>query len=820
MSGRISVEQLWQDTRYAVRTMRRSPGFTSVAVLSLALGIGGNTAIFSLIDTLMLRLLPVRDPQQLVEFSIQYPGDPPVNAFSLRSYEYYRDHNHVFSGLTGVHPSRFEVRGEGLEPQTVYGEGVVGNYFEMLGTKPAIGRLIGPQDDRAGAGSAVAVVSWSYWKSRFNLDPAILGKRIVVEDVPVTVIGVTPPEFFGLHVGIQPGIWVPLAAELMIHHRVLLGLGALQLIGRLRPGVSLEQARAEMAVLFRWSLEERTRASKDPMMRRLKFELEPAGAGLSTALRYRFAKPLLALMAVVGLLLLITCTNVASLLLARAAARQGEMALRVSLGAGPLRLVRQALAESLLLSGAGGLIGLWLAYFGADALVRIMMSGRPMIGPPIEIQVHPDARVLLFTAGAALLTGLLFGVAPARNAFACAPASPLREIGRAGETRFRRLFGKSLVIAQVAFSVILLSAASLFVRYLSNLEHLNLGFRRDHILLVTLDATHSGYKLEQLAGLYRELLARLEAIPGVRSATLCAPTPISGAGASRFANVEGHPERPEDRRYLSVVWAARKYFETLGIPLLAGREFGSKDEGRPRVAIVNQAMSRYYFPGGSPLGKHIIFDGDGKPYEIVGVVGDAKYYEIREAAPRTIYIDAFQDWHAPSRFVLRTAVTPSAIVPEVRRTARGLLKAVPIERVTTMAEQVDSSIVPERLIASLSGVFGALGSLLAAIGIYGLLAYTVARRINEIGIRMALGATRNTVIWMVLRDVLTMVCAGLAIGAPVAFWGNHFAAGLMQGLPARSAAPIAFAALAMIAVALLAAYLPARSAARVDPMEA
>jgi predicted permease len=526
-------------------------------------------------------------------------------------------------------------------------------------------------------------------------------------------------------------------------------------------------------------------------------------------------------MAVVALLLLIACTNVASLLLARGAARQREMALRVSLGAGRFRLVRQVLTESLLLSAAGGLLGIFLAYFGAGALVGIMTSGRFIGRPPhIEIQILPDLQVLLFTGGIALLTGVLFGLVPAWNAFASAPAASLRDTGRAGETKFRRLFGKSLVVAQVALSVVLLSAAGLFVRHLANLEHLDLGFRRDHVLLVTLDPARSGFNDEQLSRAYQDLLARLETIPGVRSAAISAPTPISGAGASRFATVEGHPERPEDRRYLSVSWVSPKCFETLGTPLLAGRDFSFEDRGRPRVAIINEAMARYYFGGGNPLGKHVTFEGDSQPYEIVGVAGNAKYYEIREAALRTIYLNTFQSPRPASTFALHTSIDPEAVGPAVRRMVRESLKTIAVARVATLADQVDASIVPERLIATLSGLFGALGSLLAAIGLYGLLTYTVARRVNEIGIRMALGATQAAISWMVLREALGMTCGGLLIGVPIAYWGKSVAASLIQDLPLKSAFPIVFGAVAMIAVAVLAAYVPARRAARVDPMEA
>jgi putative ABC transport system permease protein len=805
MSTWNSLESTWQDTRYAIRALRQSPGFTAVALLSLALGIGANTAVFSLINTLMLRTLPVPEPRQLVEFLVLYPGDPPLNVFSKQSYEYFRDHSHAFSGLTGAHPSRFNVRSEGLDPETLDGEAVVGNFFQLLGVKPAIGRLIAPSD------SAAAVVSWSYWKNKYDLDPAILGRQIVVDNVPATVIGVTPREFMGLHEGIRTDIWVPLGEA-----------GPLQLIARLRPGVSIQQARAEMAVLFRWTLEERIRTSKDPSMRQLKFEVQSAGAGLSTELRDRFAKPLLALMAVVGLLLLIACINLANMLLARGAARRHEMTVRVALGAGRFRLMRQVLTESLLLSGTGGLLGVFLAYVGAGALVRIMTSGRPIVGLPahIEIQVQPDTHVLFFTGGIALLAGLLFGLAPAWSAFASLPASSLREIGMAGETRLRRLLGKSLVVTQVALSVGLLSAAGLFIGHLSNLERLELGFRRDHVLLVTLDPARSGYNAERLSLAYQELLGRLEAIPGVRSATISAPTPISGAGATRFATVEGHPERPEDRRYLSVSWIAPKYFETLGTPLLTGRDFTFEDRGRPRVAIVNQAMARYYFAGANPLGKHFTFDGDTQVYEIVGMAGDAKYYEIREDAWRTIYLNTFQFPQPASGFALRTSIDPEAVAPMVRRTVRDMLKTVAVLRISTLTDQVDASIVPERLIATLSGLFGALGSLLVAIGIYGLLAYTVARRIHEIGIRMALGATRRTVSRMVLGEALAMCCGGLGIGVLIAYWSKHLAASLVRDLPVASPYPIVVGALAMIAITLVAAYIPARSAARVDPMEA
>jgi predicted permease len=657
------------------------------------------------------------------------------------------------------------------------------------------------------------VVSWSYWKNRFNLDPAILGRRIIVDDAPVTIVGVAPRKFFGLEPEDRLDVWLPLT----IHHPGYATTARywLKLAGRLKPGVSMEQARAEMSVLWQWTIADEFKANGDRGAFDTKMEVQPAGAGLSH-LRDQYEKPALLLMGVVALLLLIACANVASLLLTRGAARQREMALRVSLGAGRFRLLRQGLTESLLLAAAGGLLGTLLAYWGTGALVRIIASGRERI----ELQVSPDLVVLLFTAGVALLTGVLFGLAPAWRASGCAPASSLRDAGRGGETRLRRLFSECLVVTQVAFSVALLSGASLFVRHLSNLEHLDLGFRRDHVLLVDLDPSGSGYDSARLSRAYQELLGRLEAIPGVRSATICAILPASGVGAMRTATVEGYQAKPGERRFLSENWVAPKYFETLGIPLLMGRDFSFQDQGRARVAIVNRTLVRYFFGNGNPIGRHITFDGDSQPFEIVGVVGNMKSTDTREPSLRFVYFNMFQSGRNFSHFALRTAVDPAAVTGEARRVVRASLKTVPVVGITTMAEQVDASIVPERLMAMLSGLFGALGAVLAAIGLYGLLSYTVARRTNEIGIRMALGASQSAMSRMVLADALAMVSAGLAIGAPLALWGKSLAASLIQDLPVKSDTPIAFGVVAMIAVALVGAYVPARRAARVEPVEA
>jgi predicted permease len=788
-----------------LRLMARSPALTATVVLSLALGIGANTAIFSLIDALILRRLPVRHPEQLVQLRNQYPGEPRTNCCAWK-YDYVRDNNHVFSGVGGAAPDTFTVRAPGSDAETLEGMHVTGDFFQVLGVSAGYGRLIVPDDYRPDAAPAVAVVSWSYWKDRFGLDPAILGKRISVNDSSVTVVGVTPRAFSGLQAGSRPAIWVPVSNTKF----------RLALIARLKPDVSIDKARAEMAVLFPRVVDELARNSKDPALRQLKMYVEPAGAGFST-LRDQYANPLTALMAVVVMLLLLACINIGSMLLARAASRRHEIAVRVSLGASRIRLVRQMMAESLALSAAGAIPALAIGYFGAGALVRIIASGRRIPGLPatMDLDLRLDAHVLLFTAAVSVLAGLLFGIAPAWNAFVADPAGALGETGTAGETRARRLFGKMLVAGQVGLATVLLSSAGLFVGHLANLERLDTGFERDHVLLVTLDPARSGYTDAELSRAYRDLLRRLGETPGVRSAAIVAAVPISGAGASGFVAVGGR----HDHRYVSFNWVTPGFFATFGTPLLEGRDFDSRDDqGRPGV-IINQAVARRYFATGNPIGKHVTVEG-GETYEVVGLASDAKYYDIREPAPATMYFDMFRGQRMSSHFALRTNADPEAIGGDLRRIVREVLPAVPVTQMRTLTDVVDASIVPERMIALLSGVFGGVGTLLAAIGIYGLLAYTTARRVHEIGIRMALGATRRSVIGIVLRDALVMAVAGVALGIPIALWARTLAAHVFENLPVNSAVPVGFGAAVMIAVGAIAAYIPARRAAAIEPLAA
>ena len=591
----------------------------------------------------------------------------------------------MFGALTGASPSRFQVIADRFSNDALDGEYVAGNFFQTLGVRPAAGRLIAPEDDRMGdARAAVAVLSWPFWNSAFNADPSIVGRRIAVNGVQTTIVGVAPREFFGVHVGTNPSVWLPAAMEPLVQRpsRRASGQLSLMVIGRLAPGVSLGQAEAEMRVLDRPRVEEIARTSGNAQWRRATIDVEPAASGVSL-LKYYYGRPLLALMAAVVLLLLITCSNVASMLLARATARQREIAVRVALGAGRLRLMRQMTTESLLLAAFGAALGVALAYAGAAALVRIITSGRAPVGvpPQFTIAVPVDAHVLLFAIGAALVTGVLFGVAPAWMAFASASATALRDSAATTEPRSRQRFGRSLIAAQIALSVVLLSAAALFQAYLSNLRSVDLGFTSASVLLMTLNPEGSGYNRTQLTGRYRELLARIEAIPGVRSASVSAVTPIEGPGAARFARVEGFDERPDDRRYLNLNWIGPRYFETLGTAWIAGRDFEFDDANRSRVAIVNQAMARHYFGERSPIGKHITFDGENQPYEIVGVAGDAKYLSLHGTPPRTVYLNTFQEGRIFSQFSMRTSVPPAAVSPSVRRAVDDVLRTVRIARV-------------------------------------------------------------------------------------------------------------------------------------------
>jgi predicted permease len=805
------LEDAIQDVRYGVRTLRRTPIFTVLMIATLTLAIGANTATFSLVDPLLFRDLSVRDPGSLVQFIWRYPGDPPLNWFTLENYQQYRDRNTVFSDIVGLAPFVTESPA-GSEP--VGAEVVTGNFFHALGVRPALGRVLDVSDDTPGR-APTAVVSSRYWQAQFNGEARALGAIVDISDsrlpgpVHATVVGVAEPGFSGVAVGRRPDVWLSVGAI----PATMRSRAGLALMARLKPGASIAQARAEMRVLDQPRID--GLAQRDPQWRHVAIDVKPAREGLSTPLTDQFGGPLSLLMAIVGILLLLACANIGGMQLARGAARQHEMAVRVSLGAGRFRIVRQVLTESLLLAWTGGVLGLVGARFGATILMQIMTSGTRSLGAPPRLEIPLDARVLLFTIGVTILAVLVFGLAPAIAAFVSAPAPALRQ-GGGGQPRSRRVLGNGLVVAQVAISLALLSVSQLYIAHLRHLRDRSLGFDRDRVLLMSVK-TSRAHNAGQLAVLYKDVVARLQAIPGVDSVAASGMTPISGAAGSAFLRAEGFDEPAQDRRRVSLNTVSPNYFATYGTPLLAGRDFRDADVEQPRRVIVNHALARQYFPGRDPIGRHVWRENERDPYEIVGVADDAKYQDVRLAAPPIVYLFA-QMSGGSSDLSLRTSVRPTAIAADARRIVNDVFGTDSVGRVTTLAEQVDASIVPERLLAILAGFFGAVGALLAAIGLFGLLAYTVARRTKEIGIRVALGATRARVIRMVAASAGWLVSAGLLLGAPTAFWSTRLAARVVENLPADGAVPIAAAAAALIAVALIAVCAPARYATRVEPV--
>src|SRR5580658_3247355 len=805
--GWAAVEHLLQDLRYAARMLRHNPGFTSVAVLSLALGIGANTAIFSLIDTVLLRMLPVEKPEQLFFAERSCPrgcsGAPPYPCF-----EQFRDRNHYFSGLSAFSARTLRVSVDGRTEEVVT-QHATGNYFQVLGVKAWAGRTFSPADDsvdgRGGADGPVGVIGYPYWKRRFAMSPAVLGKVVQLEGRAITIVGVTPPEFYGL----QPGTPVDLTVPIMLTSAGMRSRHAywLDVVGRLKPRSVPAQAAAELDGIFQAFMDEDARSAT---RRDIHMELRPAKRGFDS-LRRQFSKPLLVLMALVGLVLLTACANVANLLLARTTARNREFALRLALGAGRIRLMRQVLTESLLLVALGGLLGLLLAGWTGRLLVAFFAAGPQ--GAAVDL--HFDTRVLAFTAAASLLTGLLFGLAPAFRVTRTT----------VGRLRTRLPLAKFLVVAQVALSLVLLIGAGLFVHSLWNLRNLDAGFRPEGVLTMQVKPDGRVYNEMRRRALWKDILDRASRIPGVRSASLSIVSPLDGITFVGSIAVPGFASRDSSDTDVFINQVTPGYFETMGIPLALGRSFGAGDAGNaPRVALLSEAAARFYFAGRNPLGVTIRFPfGDEKPpYQIVGVVKDSLQSSLRETAPRQVYVPVSQAMTDLDSLILavRTAADPSALAPIVSQQARTAGPDILITDVATMASQVDQSLFEERLVSTLSSFFGILALLLASIGLYGTMSYSVARRTNEIGIRMALGAPGTAVVRLVLREALLMSVAGMIIGVPAAIAGGKYVRSQLFGLQPADPLTLSLACVLLAAVALLAGYLPARRASRVDPMAA
>ena len=826
------LEGLWQDVRYSWRTLARTPGFTAAAILSLALGIGANAAVFGLLNAVVLRWLPVRDPHQLVQLTYT---DPTNGAGSWNSWfgypqlEEFRALSRRLSGVFGgVGLGRVSVA-TGSTSDVAQADAYTDNFFDVLGLAPQYGRLFVRGDDREGAD--VVVLSDQYWRRRFGADRAIVGQPIAINQLPFTVVGIAPPEFSGLYPGGARDLWVPLRAL----ERVLPDPNRwrasftswLLMAGRLAPGVSLESAQAELDAIHRNLLARQLAASArrdSPLTQRMVREshlvLRPAGTGIYNSLRNTYSLPLELLLVVTGIVLLVSCANIANLMLARGSRRARELAVRIALGSGRARLIRQLLMESLLLSIAGGFAALVLAWNGSAVLVRMISTGEG----PAPIDVHPDWRVFAFTAVVSIAGGILFGLAPAFRGSRIGPALALRA-GTRSLTTSSRVLDRALVVVQVALSLVLITGAGLFARTLHNLRAVDVGYDRENILLFSVDSRLAGYAPEKAGSLYRAILEKAASVPGVQSASLSLVRPVDDQIylVNSISDIDG--KKLPDGERIRVAWNAMGpgYFSTIGTAILVGRDFSFQDgSDGARVVIVNESLARRALPGLNPIGHRL--NGS----EIIGVVKDSRYGGAREQPRPVLYRALFrQDGTLDPAASAGNGVSfelryRSRAIPadDVRRAVASVDRGVSIFRVKTLRAQTEESLVRERLLATVAGFFGGLALLLAAVGLYGLLAYSTAQRTAEIGIRVALGAGRAQIVWMTLRETLWLVAAGVACGVPLALWLSGFAEALLFGIAATDPPTIAISIAVLAAIGALAAYVPARRASGIEPTAA
>jgi predicted permease len=834
-----------QDIRYGLRVLAKSPGVAAVAILTLALGIGANTAIFSLLDAVLLQSLPVREPARLVFFTHvtgegTSSGDPPTGQwqlYSYESYEYLQKQPLPFESLAAVRSGEDTVSVRFTEPdadaqaqlQTVHL--VSGNYFDTMGVSAMLGRTLQPSDDLLSA-TPVAVVSYGYWKQRLGASRAAVGKVAIVNGLPITIVGVAPAEFFGERVRRPVDYWVPLnfQPQIELQPSVLTQNDTyfLTLIGRLKPGATREQAQAASTIVLRQFLTNKEGSKLSEARRRQigsnSVELV-VGAGGISRLRHLYSQPLHVLLWVVGLVLLIACANVGNLQLARAAARGAEISVRMALGATRKRLIRQLLTESILLALIGAGCGVLLSQWAIRSLTLVIAKNSP-------IKPQLNALVLFFTIGMTLIAGVLFGLAPALFARRVDLVTAIKSGSRCvvGASS-RRKIGTSqiLVVAQIAVSLVLVVSASLLARSLVNLEHLQLGFEQDHVLLASVNPQLAGYKPETVVDYYEKLYERLNALPGVRSATLTGYTPFSGSRWYQDPTIQGYVPKPNENMETETVDVGPGYPEVLGMTLLQGREIGIRDgPGAPPVVMVNEMFVRRFLGDGNAIGRRVGFEGSktGADYEIIGVLSDARFdapATESEAIDPMIFAALLQDNDQSAlsaEVVLRTANDPGSASGELRQAAAEVDSNVPITDVKTLSEQVAGNFDEQRLTSQLVGFFGALALLLACVGLYGVVSRGVARRTNEIGVRMVLGAQSGDVLRMVLGETAMMLATGLAIGVPASFGAAKLISRQLFGLQASDPLSLALSVVVLAAVATLAGYLPARRASHVAPITA
>ena len=824
------------DIRYGLRILAKKPGFTLIAVLSLALGIGANTAIFSLVDAVMIRSLPVQRPEQLVLFGkgedMGLTNGFPADSTDLFSYPFYRQvqqRTDVFSGVSGQLSITWTAHGfvnGSNENEKLQVQLVSGSYFPVLGVNAGLGRVLNETDDQTQGAHPVAVVSHAWWEQRLGADPSVLGKPIKIDEITYTIVGVAPKEFFGTTVGSAPDLWVPLSMEKQLPPAHWDGRNdekaqSLFLIGRLKEGVTSAQASNVINLLFKQTLQ--ARAGTQPNFDREKaiqnasIELTPVSRGLST-LREQFSVSLKILMGVVALVLLIASANVANLLLAHGAARQREFAVRMAVGAGRMRLVRQLFTESALLSLLGGLVGVAFAWWGTRVLL-VMASDGPEALP---VHVTPNIRVLGFTVGVSALCAIVFGTAPSLRAARVEPNTALK--GGKTLNALRNPLGKAFVVVQVALSLLLLVGAGLFTRTLIKLQSIPSGFNQENAMLFEVDTSAAGIKADdpKLPALLRDVEEKVEAIPGVQAASFAFFVFNQGFWTGPAWTSEPNSINDEQRTICNNI-VGHHYFAAMGLPLVQGQGFGPQHtKGSQRVAVISESMARRFFPNGSPVGKRFGNDGPKSTelIEVIGVVKDAKYGELTEQFRPMAYYPHSQLGDAFSNFVVRFSGSPSAVVPQIRQTIRGVNQNLPIDDVVSLSDHIGRSLVQQKLVARLASFFGLLALLLACIGLYGVMSYGVSRRTNEIGIRMALGARGRSVLWLVLREALLLVVIGLVIGVVASLMVTKTAESLLYELKPNDPLTIALATLILAGVAAFAGYLPARRASRVDPMVA
>ncbi len=826
---------LFRDLRYSLRTLRKSPVFLAVAVLSLALGIGANTAIFTLVNQLILQPLPVKHPEQLVMLAGRgkhYGGNNGPDRLSYPMYQEIRDKNQVFSGMFCTYPATVSATFEG-HTELIGADFVSGNYFPVLGIGAAAGRVFSASDDLIQGGHPLAVLSHGYWRTRFAADPGIVGKTIVVNGRNLTIIGVSAAGFDGVEPGRAPQLRIPVTMKDELPRS---DFGRLnnnrfrwaEVFGRLRPGMTIEKAQAGLQPLFHQILNrevtEQPFAKASPFVKqeflKMWMEVMPGSKGRSN-LRRIYTKPLLALTAIVGLVLLIACSNLANLLIARASARQKEIAVRLALGAARGRLVRQLLVESLVLAMVGGALGVGLAVVIDRALIGFLPSGIT----PLSLSSTPDFTVLAFTFGVSLLAAALFGLVPALQSTSTKLANTLKDqagaVIRGGSAGLR----KGLVVTQVALSLLLLIGAGLFLQSLRNLKILNPGFDVRNLVAFDVDPTYSRYDPKWTTDYYRRLHEKLSNLPGIESNAFAVVPVLEDNEWDNWVTIEGYTPKQDERPDPHMQYCSPGFFKTLKIPVLLGRDFTERDvTGAPKVGIVNEKFVKRYFGDAEPLGRHIgmgIDPGTKTDIEIVGVVGDTKYESMREEVPFELYIPTDQKSFATGgTMYVRGEGDPARLFNAMRAAVREVDANVPVYDMRTLEHTVEVSLLTERLLAALSTVFGCLATLLAALGLYGVMAFMVARRTREIGIRVALGAGRGSVVWMVMGETLALAGVGVVIGLAGAIAVTRLIQAQLFGVQPSDSITMAAAALGIATVSALAGYIPARRATGIDPMRA